>query len=409
MISISVLFKIALQSIMVNKLRSLLTVLGIIIGVSSVIIMVAIGNGAKKEIEKQISSVGSNLIIVLPGATSSGGVRFGAGTQMTLTIQDAEALKKESPYISDTSFSIHEVQQVIYKNMNWATLIRGTNESYFNVGEWELEFGRFINDDDIKNANRVAVLGQTVVKNIFGLEDPLDKIIRIKKVPFRVVGVLKEKGTSPRGDDQDDVIFIPYTAGQKFLFGEVLPDRVRVIFVKAKSYEDLKLAENDIKLILRQRHKLQKQQEDDFSIRNITQFLEARQQSSKVMTFLLGAIASISLLVGGIGVMNIMLVSVTERTKEIGIRMAIGATTYDIQLQFLIESLILCLMGSFIGIMIGVSGSIIIEKMFHIATIITWDSVLISIILTIFVGLFFGFYPAYKASLLDPIDALRYE
>ncbi|GIX40763.1 MAG: ABC transporter permease [Leptospiraceae bacterium] len=409
MISFNILFKIALQSILMNKLRSFLTVLGIIIGVSSVIIMVAIGNGAKIEIEKQISSIGTNLIIVLPGATSSGGVRFGSGTQMTLTIQDAYALKRESPYIEEIAFSIHEVSQVIYRNTNWSSLIRATSPSYFYVQEWELEKGRFFNDDDVKSANRVAVIGHTVLENLFGMEDPINKIIRIKKVPFKVIGVLKEKGTSPRGDDQDDIIVIPYTVGQKKLFGNILPDRVRVIYVKAKSYEDLKMAENDIKLILRQRHKIQKYEEDDFTVRNLTQFLEARQQSSQIMTFLLGAIASISLLVGGIGVMNIMLVSVTERTKEIGIRMAIGATTYDIQIQFLIEAILLCLIGSIVGIIIGITGAIASENLFQITTVITMDSIFISLLLTIIISVFFGFYPAYKASLLDPIEALRYE
>ena len=406
---ILIIIKIALDSILIHKLRSFLTVLGIIIGVSSVIIMVAIGNGAKLEIEKQISSIGSNLIIILPGATSSGGVRFGAGTQMTLTIQDAEALKKESPYIEDTSFSIHEVLQIVYKNMNWSSLVRGTNTSFFRIQEWELERGRFFNEDDIKSGNRVAVIGSTVVKNLFGLEDPIDKTIRIKKLPFKVIGVLKEKGTSPRGEDQDDVILVPYTTAQRNLFGNVLLDRVRVIYVKARSFNDLFLAENDIKLILRQRHKIQKNQEDDFSVRNITQFLQARQESSRVMTFLLGAIASISLIVGGIGIMNIMLVSVTERTKEIGIRMAVGATTYHIQIQFLIEAILLSIVGSILGILLGIAGALISDIVFHFKAIISFDSIIISLFLTIIVGVVFGFYPAYKASLLDPIEALRYE
>jgi len=406
---ILIIIKIALDSILIHKLRSFLTVLGIIIGVSSVIIMVAIGNGAKLEIEKQISSIGSNLIIILPGATSSGGVRFGAGTQMTLTIQDAEALKKESPYIEDTSFSIHEVLQIVYKNMNWSSLVRGTNTSFFRIQEWELERGRFFNEDDIKSGNRVAVIGSTVVKNLFGLEDPIDKTIRIKKLPFKVIGVLKEKGTSPRGEDQDDVILVPYTTAQRNLFGNVLLDRVRVIYVKARSFNDLFLAENDIKLILRQRHKIQKNQEDDFSVRNITQFLQARQESSRVMTFLLGAIASISLIVGGIGIMNIMLVSVTERTKEIGIRMAVGATTYHIQIQFLIEAILLSIVGSILGILLGIAGALISDIVFHFKAIISFDSIIISLFLTMIVGVVFGFYPAYKASLLDPIEALRYE
>ena len=406
---IFIIIKIALDSILIHKLRSFLTVLGIIIGVSSVIIMVAIGNGAKLEIEKQISSIGSNLIIVLPGATSSGGVRFGTGTQMTLTIQDAEALKKESPYIEDTTFSIHEVLQVVYKNMNWSSLVRGTNTSFFRIQEWELERGRFFNEEDIKSGNRVAVIGYTVVKNLFGLEDPIDKTIRIKKIPFKVIGILKEKGTSPRGDDQDDVILVPYTTAQRNLFGNILPDRVRVIYIKARSLNDLFQAENDVKSILRQRHKIQRNQEDDFSVRNITQSLLARQESSRIMTFLLGAIASISLIVGGIGIMNIMLVSVTERTKEIGIRMAVGATTYHIQIQFLIEAILLSIIGSILGILLGIAGAFVSDFVFHFKAILSLDSIIISLFLTMMVGVVFGFYPAYKASLLDPIEALRYE
>jgi len=406
---IFIIIKIALDSILIHKLRSFLTVLGIIIGVSSVIIMVAIGNGAKLEIEKQISSIGSNLIIVLPGATSSGGVRFGTGTQMTLTIQDAEALKKESPYIEDTTFSIHEVLQVVYKNMNWSSLVRGTNTSFFRIQEWELERGRFFNEEDIKSGNRVAVIGYTVVKNLFGLEDPIDKTIRIKKIPFKVIGILKEKGTSPRGDDQDDVILVPYTTAQRNLFGNILPDRVRVIYIKARSLNDLFQAENDVKSILRQRHKIQRNQEDDFSVRNITQSLQARQESSRIMTFLLGAIASISLIVGGIGIMNIMLVSVTERTKEIGIRMAVGATTYHIQIQFLIEAILLSIIGSILGILLGIAGAFVSDFVFHFKAILSLDSIIISLFLTMMVGVVFGFYPAYKASLLDPIEALRYE
>jgi len=406
---IFIIIKIALDSILIHKLRSFLTVLGIIIGVSSVIIMVAIGNGAKLEIEKQISSIGSNLIIILPGATSSGGVRFGSGTQMTLTIQDAEALKKESPYIEDTTFSIHEVLQVVYKNMNWSSLVRGTNTSFFRIQEWELERGRFFNEEDIKSGNRVAVIGYTVVKNLFGLEDPIDKTIRIKKISFKVIGILKEKGTSPRGDDQDDVILVPYTTAQRNLFGNILPDRVRVIYIKARSLNDLFQAENDVKSILRQRHKIQRNQEDDFSVRNITQSLQARQESSRIMTFLLGAIASISLIVGGIGIMNIMLVSVTERTKEIGIRMAVGATTYHIQIQFLIEAILLSIIGSILGILLGIAGAFVSDFVFHFKAILSLDSIIISLFLTMMVGVVFGFYPAYKASLLDPIEALRYE
>jgi len=293
--------------------------------------------------------------------------------------------------------------------MNWSSLVRGTNTSFFRIQEWELERGRFFNEEDIKSGNRVAVIGSTVVKNLFGLEDSIDKTIRIKKIPFKVIGILKEKGTSPRGDDQDDVILVPYTTAQRNLFGNILPDRVRVIYIKARSLNDLFQAENDVKSILRQRHKIQRNQEDDFSVRNITQSLQARQESSRVMTFLLGAIASISLIVGGIGIMNIMLVSVTERTKEIGIRMAVGATTYHIQIQFLIEAILLSIIGSILGILLGIAGAFVSDFVFHFKAIPSLDSIIISLFLTMMVGVVFGFYPAYKASLLDPIEALRYE
>lgn len=400
--------KIAIQSILQNKLRSLLTILGIWIGIASVILMISIGQGASLEIEKQISSIGSNLIVVLPGASSSSGVRLGTGTNLTLTIQDALALK-ESQWIYETSISLHSVQQIIFRNNNWSTLVRGIDLSFLDVHEWQLERGKFFTEDDIKNSSRVAIIGQTVLEKLFGEENPIGQVIRIKKIPFIVIGILKEKGTSPRGDDQDDVILIPYTTAQKKLLGNILPDRVHVIFVKSKNFNELKKAEEDIKIILRQRHKLQPNEEDDFTIRNLTQFLKAKEETTKIMTTLLSAIASISLIVGGIGVMNIMLVSVTERIKEIGIRMAIGATNWEISIQFLIESILLSLIGGIFGIIFGVFGSIFLSKFLMIHIIINFNSILLSFLITFFVGIFFGFYPAYKASNLDPIEALRRE
>lgn len=400
--------RIAIQSILQNKLRSLLTILGIWIGISAVIIMISIGKGASIEIEKQISSIGSNLIVILPGASSSSGVRLGTGTNLTLTIQDALALK-ESHWIYETSFSLHAVQQVVFRNNNWSALVRGVDLSFLNVHEWQLDSGKFFTEDDIKNSNRVAVIGQTVLEKLFGEENPIGKVIRIKKIPFTIVGILKEKGTSPRGDDQDDVILIPYTTAQKKLFGNIFPDRVHVIFVKSKNFNQLQKAEEDIRIILRQRHKLQPNEEDDFTIRNLTQFLKAREETTKVMTTLLSVIASISLIVGGIGVMNIMLVSVTERIKEIGIRMAIGATNWEISIQFLIESILLSLIGGINGIIFGILGSIFLSKVLMIHIIINFDSILLAFLITFLVGIFFGFYPAYKASNLDPIEALRRE
>lgn len=400
--------KIAIKSILQNKLRSSLTILGILIGISAVIIMMALGKGASEEMKKQISSIGSNLIIVLPGATSSGGVRFGAGSNLTLTVGDASELEK-SQWIQKTDFSIHGVHQIVYRNQNWSSLIRGVNISFLDVHDWELEMGRFLSEEDIKNATRICIIGQTVLENLFGEENPLEKIIRIKKIPFTIIGVLKKKGISPRGDDQDDVVLIPYTTAYKRLMGNMLPDKVNIIYVKSKSTEDLPSAEKEIRLILRQRHKLPSGMEDDFSIRNLTQFLKAREETSRIMTTLLSAIASISLIVGGIGVMNIMLVSVTERIKEIGIRMAIGATHYEITLQFLIEAILLSLLGGILGILFGIIGSLILHHFWNFSVILSFEFIMLGFAITFLVGILFGFYPAYYASQLNPIEAFRRE
>ncbi|HEX9020287.1 MAG TPA: ABC transporter permease [Nitrospirota bacterium] len=409
MINIPSTIKISFRALWVNKMRSSLTMLGIIIGVGAVIAMVAVGSGASKKISEQISSMGSNLLIILPGSTSAGGVRMGAGTQPTLSMGDAEAILKECPAVADVAPTLGGVAQVVYGHMNWSTGITGTTPGMLSVRDWELSSGRAFTQQDVKSATKVALLGQTVVDNLFGDQNPVGQTIRIKNVPFTVVGVLAPKGQSPQGQDQDDTIFIPVTTSQKKLFGTQFPGMVRVILVKARSTEDLSPAEKQITDLLKQRHHLGQKQDNDFTVRNLTQIMQAAEQSSKVMTLLLGAIASVSLLVGGIGIMNIMLVSVTERTREIGIRMAIGAKTWDIRLQFIIEALTLSLIGGVIGIIIGVSTSMILSSISGWPTVVSVLSIVMAFGFSGFIGIFFGFYPAYKASLLNPIDALRYE
>ena len=409
MINIPSTIRISFRALRVNKMRSSLTMLGIIIGVGAVIAMLAVGAGARQKISEQISSIGSNLIMVLSGASTSGGIRMGAGTQPTLTIGDADAVGRECPSVQAVAPSLGGTAQVVYGNQNWSTGVTGTTPSVLTVRDWGLASGRAFTEDDVKSANKVCLIGQTVAENLFGSIDPVGQMIRIKKIPFTVVGVLEAKGQSPNGQDQDDTIFIPVTTAQKKLFGTAFPGMIRVISVKARSTEDLARAEREITELLRQRHKLGPKQENDFSVRNLTQMLQATEQSTRVMTILLGAIASVSLVVGGIGIMNIMLVSVTERTREIGIRMAVGAKTWDIRLQFIIEALTLSMIGGIIGIICGITVSRVLSQLAGWSVIVSVFSVLLSFGFSGLVGIFFGYYPAYKASLLDPIDALRYE
>lgn len=409
MINLPSTFRISIRALRVNKMRSALTMLGIIIGVGAVITMLAVGTGASMKIAQQISSIGSNLLIILPGATTSGGVRMGSGTQSTLSIGDAQAIIRESSAVETAAPVLNGVAQVVYRQMNWSTGITGTTPAMLEVRAWLLSAGRPFTQQDVKSATKVCLLGQTVVDNLFGDLDPVGQIIRIKKVPFTVIGVLSPKGQSPNGQDQDDVIYVPVTTAQKKLFGTTFPGMVRTIMVKAKTTEDLDLAEKQVNALLRQRHRIGPKQENDFTVRNLTQIMQTAEQSSKVMTLLLGAIASVSLIVGGIGIMNIMLVSVTERTREIGIRMAVGAKTWDIRLQFIIEALMLSLIGGFAGLAIGVSGSELVSALAGWPTIITPLSIVLAFGFSGLIGIFFGFYPAYKASLLNPIEALRYE
>jgi putative ABC transport system permease protein len=408
MINIPSTFKISFRALRVNKMRSALTMLGIIIGVGAVIAMLAVGTGASQQIQQQISSMGSNLLMVLPGATTSGGVRMGAGTQSTLTLGDADAVLKECPSVADVAPVLSGVAQVVYGNQNWSTGVTGTTPGMLNVRDWKLSAGRPFTEQDVKSATKVCLLGQTVVDMLFGL-DPVGHIVRIKKIPFTVIGILEPKGQDPRGRDQDDTIFVPVTTAQKKLFGTAFPGMIRILMVKAKSTDALDSAEREINELLRQRHRIGQKQDNDFTVRNLTQMMQAAEQSSKVMTMLLGAIASVSLLVGGIGIMNIMLVSVTERTREIGIRMAVGAKTWDIRLQFIIEALTLSFIGGIIGIIAGISTSQIIAELAGWTTVVSPLSILLAFGFSGLVGISFGFYPAYKASLLDPIEALRYE
>jgi len=401
--------RIALGALMVNKMRSALTMLGIIIGVGAVIAMVAVGSGAKRRIADQIASMGSNLLIVLSGSSTSGGLRFGSGTVPTLTVDDAKAILNEIPAVKYVAPTLGGGAQVVFGNQNWSTIINGTTPEVLEIREWSLAGGRSFTQQDIDGATKVCLLGKTVVDNLFGGIDPIGQIIRIKMVPFTVIGVLASKGQSTMGQDQDDTIIVPLTTAQKKLFGMQFPGMVRLIMVQATQPETMKDAENQINDLLRQRHHIQPKQDNDFSVRNLTEIMSTAEQSANVMRYLLFAIALISLIVGGIGIMNIMLVSVTERTREIGIRIAVGAKGRDILLQFLIESLVLSLAGGTLGIAVGMAGTLILSSFTQWPTLFSIEAILLAFLFSSLVGIFFGFYPARKASLLNPIEALRYE
>ena len=401
--------RIALRALTVNKMRSVLTMLGIIIGVAAVIAMVAIGSGAKARIAEQIASMGSNLLMVMSGSSTSGGMRFGMGTVPTLTVDDAKAIQTEIPGVKYVAPNVTGVAQVVYGNQNWSTIINGTAPEALEIREWPLASGRPFTQQDVDGATKVCVLGRTVAETLFGGMDPVGQIVRIKKVPFTVLGVLAPKGQSTWGQDQDDIVFVPLTTAQKQLFGQQFPGMVRVIAVQAWGPDQVEEAESQITQLLRQRHRIQPNQENDFSVRNLSEVMASAEQSADVMSLLLGAIASISLIVGGIGIMNIMLVSVTERTREIGIRIAVGAKSRDILLQFLIESLVLSLVGGIIGIGLGVAGTLVLSSFTKWPTLFSPQAILLAFVFSACVGVFFGFYPARKASLLNPIEALRYE
>lgn len=409
MINIPSTFRISLRALRVNKMRSGLTMLGMIIGVGAVIAMLAVGTGARQKIAEQISSMGSNLIMVLSGASTSGGIRMGAGTQPTLSLGDADAVGRECPSVQAVAPILGGTAQVVYGNQNWSTSVTGTSPNMLIVRDWTLSSGRPFSDDDVKSATKVCLIGQTIVDNLFGSIDPVGQVIRVKKIPFTVMGVLEAKGQSPNGQDQDDTIFVPITTAQKKLFGTAFPGMIRLMSVKARSAEDLVKAEQEITDLLRQRHRLSAKQENDFTVRNLTQMLQTAEQSTKVMTILLGAIASVSLVVGGIGIMNIMLATVLERTREIGIRRAIGARRKDVLVQFVVEAFTLSALGGILGVVLGVAIAKVVAASAGWPTVVTAWSLLLSTGVSGAVGLLSGFYPALRAASIDPIEALRYE
>jgi putative ABC transport system permease protein len=399
-------FRIALRALARNKLRAFLTMLGIIIGVSAVIAMVAIGEGAKATIRNQIASLGTNVLIILPGSNVTGGVRFGSGGVTTLLDSDAKAMARELSSVAFTSPIVRRQEQVIAGNLNWGTLVQGVAPEIQQIRDWEVAQGRFLHEGDMDSAAKVAVIGETVARQLFGNDNPLDAVIRIRNIPFRIVGILVAKGQTGQGTDQDDTVMVPYTTMQKRLLRITW---VQTIMVKAISAERVEEAEEQIALLLRQRHRIGADRDDDFTVRNLSDIAEAASTTARVMTVLLGSVASISLLVGGIGIMNIMLVSVTERTREIGIRMAVGARSRDIMLQFLVEAVVMAATGGLIGIVLGIGSSEILKEWAKWPTLISPTIVAIAFLFSGAVGVFFGFYPAKKAAQLDPIEALRYE
>jgi putative ABC transport system permease protein len=403
--------RVALRALRVNKLRSALTMLGIIIGVGAVIAMVGVGAGAQARVAEQIQSLGSNLIIVLSGSTSAGGIRLGQGSQLTITEEDAAAIAREIPAVQAAAPSMRGSAQIVAGNLNWATGIQGVTPDYAEVREWSVAAGRFLASEDLDGATKVALLGQTTAQNLFGDADPLGQVVRIKKVPFTVVGVLDRKGQNSWGQDQDDVVLIPLSTAKRKVLGvsQANARSVGAISVKVRPDEEMAEAEAQMRALLRQRHRLQPDQDDDFTLRNLSEILQTQEESSRVMTYLLAAIASVSLLVGGIGIMNIMLVSVTERTREIGLRMAVGARGKDILAQFLVEAVTLSVIGGLIGIAIGLAASVTIAKLAEWSVELAPDAILIAFAFSAAVGIFFGFYPARKASRLNPIEALRWE
>ncbi len=396
----------AFRALRRNRVRSLLTMLGIIIGVATVIVMLAVGQGAQYSIERQISSLGTNVLLIMPGSQQSGGVRVGAGTMTTLTPDDALAIERECPAAALMSPGTRAQGQVVAGNLNWWTTIEGSGPGYLEIRSWKVEYGEFFTDGDVKVASKVCVLGRTVVDNLFPDISPVGQLIRIRNVPFRVLGVLERKGQNALGQDQDDIIIAPYTTVLRRL---TWYPYLRYITVSAPSQKSIAEAQTQVGALLRMRHRTPPGDPDDFTIRTQADLASVAVAATQILTYLLASIASVSLLVGGIGIMNIMLVSVTERTREIGIRMSVGAKSRDVLTQFLFESLVLSFSGGIIGVLLGVLGSSLISHLAGWPTIVTMMSVLFSLSFSVAIGIFFGLYPARKAAQLDPIDALRYE
>jgi len=406
--NIFVIFRIAFRALARNKMRSALTMLGIVIGVAAVIAMVSIGQGAQASVQAQIASVGTNLLFVGAGSQNVGGVRSGTGatSSNTLTVEDIEAIRREIPSVAMASPTVNARSQIVFGNQNWNTSVQGVNEQFPQIRKWVVQSGEFFTEADVRTAARVVVLGQTVAESLFPGADPVGQMVRVRELPFRVIGVMTRRGQDAQGRDQDDNALAPFTTIQKKLLAIT---HIQFAHVSAISPGATYTAQEQITELLRQRHKLAPNQENDFFVRNLTDVAEAADETNRIMTYLLGSIAGVSLLVGGIGIMNIMLVSVTERTREIGIRMAIGARSSAVRTQFLIESIVLSLTGGAIGIMVGIAISLLIPVMLGWPTLISFIAIVGSVIFSAAVGIFFGYYPARKAAGLDPIDALRYE
>ncbi len=401
----------SITALRANLLRSILTSLGIIIGISSVIAMVAIGAGAESRVKESIESLGSNIMIVLNGSRTTSGARGGTGSNATLTEEDAQALQRDVASVEVAAPSVQGRFQLVFGNNNWSTSVQGITEEYLVARNWQIDQGRTFSDPEYRSAGKTVLIGSTVAEKLFPGEDPIGKVIRINKVPVEVVGVLVTKGQTPFGQDQDDTAFIPLTTAKKRVLGGrwVKSNLVSQITVKVRDAQDVNDAEQEVTTLLRQRHRIGEGAQDDFNIRNISQFLAARAESTRVMGILLASVAAISLIVGGIGIMNIMLVSVTERTREIGIRMALGARRRDILTQFVVEAITLSLLGGLIGVALGIGGSHLIAQTGEWPVLIEPQAIVMAVGFSAAVGVFFGFYPARKASKLDPIDALRYE
>ena len=397
---------VALKALRKNKLRSLLTVLGVVIGVCAVITLVNLGSGAQISIQKAISGLGTNLLVIFPGSVTQGGIRTGYGTVTTLIPEDAGAILSECADVQMVTPIVTSAAQVVFQNQNWSTSILGADTDYQLIKNWPLALGEFFTPQDVKAATKVCVLGETVAEKLFVKQNPVGQVIRVKRIPFRVVGVLTPKGQTAFGQDQDDTIIVPYTTAQKRLVGIT---HVNMIMASAVSVEGTAAAQEQIKNLLRHRHKIKKGDDDDFTVRNLADLTAVFSTITGILTLLLGSIASISLLVGGIGIMNIMLVSVTERTKEIGIRLSVGATSQDILLQFLLEAILLSLIGGGIGILFGMGITSTVSYFTGWPSPVSLYAILIAFLFASGVGIFFGLYPARKASRMNPIDALRYE